>query len=171
MKIKWLARKVSGDYLNCICRPSLRFRRLHFRHSAQVEMQIPASAIPNKLLVISEFPRWFRCQFHICRCRLSGTWKLLIMHFRNQRTVSRFRLFKNPCPLIIHNHTKQSFFIRDYLITLYNLVHPCDKANKGGCSQLCNKRKEWHVCSCNAGFLLREDKRTCIKGRQFLARK
>ena len=44
------------------------------------------------------------------------------------------------------------------------LVHPCDKPNKGGCSQLCNKRKEWHVCSCKAGFLLAEDKKTCKKG-------
>ncbi len=45
-----------------------------------------------------------------------------------------------------------------------NLVHPCDKANKGGCSQICNKRKEFHVCSCKAGFVLGKDKKSCNKG-------
>ena len=44
------------------------------------------------------------------------------------------------------------------------LVHPCDKANNGGCSQICNKRMEKHECSCEAGFVLKEDKMTCKKG-------
>ena len=48
------------------------------------------------------------------------------------------------------------------------LVHPCDKANNGGCSQLCKKRKEWHVCSCKAGFVLVKDNRTCKRGKNIL---
>ncbi len=44
------------------------------------------------------------------------------------------------------------------------LVHPCDEASKGGCSQICNKRKEKHECSCEVGFVLTEDKMSCKKG-------
>ena len=44
------------------------------------------------------------------------------------------------------------------------LVHPCDEANNGGCSQICNKRKEKHECSCDVGFVLGEDKKGCNKG-------
>ena len=44
------------------------------------------------------------------------------------------------------------------------LVHPCDEANNGDCSQICNKKEEKHECSCEAGFLLAEDKRNCKKG-------
>ena len=46
----------------------------------------------------------------------------------------------------------------------YNLVHPCDEANNGGCNQICNKKKEKHECSCEVGFVLTEDNRTCKKG-------
>ena len=45
------------------------------------------------------------------------------------------------------------------------LVHACDEAKKGGCSQICNKRKENHECSCESGFVLEEDKMTCKKGQ------
>ncbi len=45
-------------------------------------------------------------------------------------------------------------------------IHPCDKENNGGCNQVCNKREEWHVCSCKAGFVLGKDKRTCKKGER-----
>ena len=44
------------------------------------------------------------------------------------------------------------------------LVHPCDEAKNGGCNQICNKREEKHECSCEAGFELGKDKRTCKKG-------
>lgn len=43
-------------------------------------------------------------------------------------------------------------------------VHPCDKKGNGGCSQICNKRKDLHVCSCKGGFVLAKDKMTCNKG-------
>jgi len=52
------------------------------------------------------------------------------------------------------------FLIKIFLI----LVHPCDKADNGGCSQICNKKNETHACSCEAGFLLKRDKMTCKKG-------
>ena len=45
------------------------------------------------------------------------------------------------------------------------LVHPCDEANNGGCSQICNKKNEKHECSCEVGFALEEDKKTCQKGK------
>lgn len=50
------------------------------------------------------------------------------------------------------------------IINVYYLVHPCDEANNGGCGQVCNKRKEKHECSCEAGFVLQQDKTTCKKG-------
>ena len=55
---------------------------------------------------------------------------------------------------------KTSFLIKHFLF----LVHPCDEANNGGCSQICNKRNETHECSCESGFILEEDKATCQKG-------
>ena len=45
-------------------------------------------------------------------------------------------------------------------------MHPCDKPKKGGCTQTCNKRKKWYACSCEAGYLLEDDKKTCKKGEQ-----
>ena len=47
------------------------------------------------------------------------------------------------------------------------LVHPCDKETKGGCNQICNKRKEWYECSCESGFVLGKDKKICNKGECF----
>ena len=52
----------------------------------------------------------------------------------------------------------------DFNIFNLYLVHPCDEANNGGCSQICSKRKEKHVCSCEPGFALEKDKTTCKKG-------
>ena len=46
----------------------------------------------------------------------------------------------------------------------YDLVHPCDEANNGGCNQICNKKKEKHECSCEGGFVLIEDNMTWIRG-------
>ena len=47
---------------------------------------------------------------------------------------------------------------------IFPLVHPCDESDNGGCSQICNKIKEKHECSCEAGFLLGGDNTTCNKG-------
>ena len=45
------------------------------------------------------------------------------------------------------------------------LVHPCDRADKGGCSQICNKKGDDAFCACNNGFVLDEiNKKTCRKG-------
>ena len=44
-------------------------------------------------------------------------------------------------------------------------VHPCDKENKGGCDQTCNKEDEKAVCSCAAPeFKLGEDGKSCLPG-------
>ncbi len=57
-----------------------------------------------------------------------------------------------------------SLLVMGFLINVYYLVHPCDETRNGGCNQICNKRKEKHECSCEAGFVLGEDKSTCKKG-------
>ncbi len=62
-----------------------------------------------------------------------------------------------------HHHTLTSIHMIFHFIFL---VHPCDKVNKGGCSQICNKRKDLHVCSCKAGFVLAKDKTTCNIGEK-----
>ncbi len=55
-----------------------------------------------------------------------------------------------------------------FLINYFkSLVHPCDEASNGGCSQICNKIKEKHECSCETGFVLGKDKRTCKKGQKY----
>ena len=55
-------------------------------------------------------------------------------------------------------------------------IHPCDKKNKGGCAQICNKKpfdeeeeeeeeeeSKPFTCSCKPGFKLDEDGVTCNK--------
>ena len=71
--------------------------------------------------------------------------------------------------IIIFEHSTLKYNIIYWLhnalaIFILFLVHPCDKPNKGGCGQICNKRKEWHVCSCKTGFVLGRDNKTCNKG-------
>ena len=51
-----------------------------------------------------------------------------------------------------------------YLTNFLSLVHPCDEENNGGCSQICNKLNRKHTCSCEAGYILEDDKKTCKKG-------
>ena len=56
-------------------------------------------------------------------------------------------------------------------------IHPCDKKNKGGCSQICNKvaiseeaeeeeeeKGKPYNCSCKSGFELAEDGISCTQG-------
>lgn len=47
---------------------------------------------------------------------------------------------------------------------LLSLVHPCDTASKGGCSQICKKKGKRYECNCEDGFVLGDDKETCNKG-------
>ena len=47
-------------------------------------------------------------------------------------------------------------------------VHPCDRTDNGECQQNCTKKGEIGVCSCDDGFKLNEDKKTCQKGMNFL---
>lgn len=51
-----------------------------------------------------------------------------------------------------------------YLTNFLSLVHPCDEENNGGCSQICNKLNRKHTCSCEAGYILEDDKKACKKG-------
>ena len=39
-------------------------------------------------------------------------------------------------------------------------VHPCDRPDKGGCEDICNKVEELAVCTCSEGFEL-TDQNTC----------
>ena len=44
------------------------------------------------------------------------------------------------------------------------LVHPCEKEEKGGCSDICKKNGLSVTCSCPEEYELMEDKKTCKKG-------
>ena len=50
-----------------------------------------------------------------------------------------------------------------------HVAHPCDKTSvgkkNGGCDQKCTKNDVVAVCSCNEGYKLAEDKKTCIKSK------
>ena len=43
-------------------------------------------------------------------------------------------------------------------------VHPCDKKTKGGCAHKCNKKGDGVFCSCNKGYILEKDNKSCKKG-------
>jgi len=40
-------------------------------------------------------------------------------------------------------------------------VHPCDTPSKGGCAQKCSKSGKAAICSCNTGYVLAADKKSC----------
>ena len=45
-------------------------------------------------------------------------------------------------------------------------MHPCDKAEKGGCEQICNKKGEKALCGCNDGFKVStEDSTQCVPSK------
>ena len=44
-----------------------------------------------------------------------------------------------------------------------SLVHPCEKETKGGCDHICNKKGDEVLCSCNDGYKLDGDAKSCIK--------
>ena len=45
--------------------------------------------------------------------------------------------------------------------SLLRLVHPCDREDIKACEQVCNKNGEKAECSCDEGFKLKEDGKTC----------
>ena len=45
------------------------------------------------------------------------------------------------------------------------LVHPCDRDNKGGCEQVCEKDGAKAKCGCKEGFEITDDGITCKKGK------
>ena len=46
------------------------------------------------------------------------------------------------------------------------LVHPCDKAEKGGCEQTCEKKgEEEYICTCPVGYKLNDDGKKCDKSK------
>ena len=49
-------------------------------------------------------------------------------------------------------------------LCLYS-VHPCDKEEKGGCSQICEKKGKEAACACKDGFFLAEDTKTCKESK------
>ena len=49
-------------------------------------------------------------------------------------------------------------------------VHPCDKADKGGCDQTCEKKgEEERICSCGVGFKLNADGQKCDKSMSIIS--
>ena len=61
--------------------------------------------------------------------------------------------------------------LRSYKFLFFVLpVHPCDKATKGGCEQVCNKDGENAKCSCEPAedFTLNADGKTCDKSKFFI---
>ena len=55
-------------------------------------------------------------------------------------------------------------FIIVFILIISTLVHPCDTAANGGCSQICNKKMEKYECACKSGFTLGQDGKSCNKG-------
>lgn len=53
------------------------------------------------------------------------------------------------------------------LFQFFFLVHPCEKATIGGCSQKCNIEGYSLSCSCLAGFKLAVDGKFCEKSEFF----
>lgn len=44
-------------------------------------------------------------------------------------------------------------------------VHPCERADKGGCSQTCEKDGDDAKCGCLDGYALGEDGKECEKSK------
>ena len=51
-------------------------------------------------------------------------------------------------------------------VVIFVLVHPCDKADKAGCEQNCEKKgEEDFVCTCSKEFKLNADGKKCDKSK------
>ena len=46
-----------------------------------------------------------------------------------------------------------------------HLVHPCDKEEKGGCSDICERKGDEAVCKCEENFKLTDDGKTCEESK------
>ena len=53
---------------------------------------------------------------------------------------------------------------RFIFLFLLNQVHPCDKEDKAGCEQVCEKKGTEAVCKCTEGFELEADGKFCKEG-------
>lgn len=42
-------------------------------------------------------------------------------------------------------------------------MHPCDLGDNGGCQHVCSKKGSDVLCSCEEGFELGDDEKTCVK--------
>lgn len=51
----------------------------------------------------------------------------------------------------------------DYVVCSIAEIHHCDSADNGDCSQICNKNGDAVECSCESGYLLGADGKTCDK--------
>ena len=70
--------------------------------------------------------------------------------------------------LPIFSQLKYFFIISPFISFALYLVHPCDKRTKGGCDQTCNKEGDSFSCSCETGFKLEGDGRSCKKSKNLL---
>ena len=71
--------------------------------------------------------------------------------------------------LWVDRHIKQSSMSLVFSVYAYTplyLVHPCDKADKGGCEETCEKKgEEEFICSCPVGYKLNDDGKKCDKSK------
>ena len=73
---------------------------------------------------------------------------------------------QDPVFIQIFAQIGQLFLTYSFLIMFLISVHPCDRRNKGGCSQICNRKDDrLYTCSCKPGFEIAKNKMTCNKGR------
>ena len=78
----------------------------------------------------------------------------------------------------IMTHSMVIFQIKNFVSKMYSgvhkteiivlPVHPCDKPNKGGCEQICDKDGEKAVCSCVSpyDYTLSANGKTCDKSKE-----
>ena len=65
--------------------------------------------------------------------------------------------------IMLKTKIDNNFFKHPVLNNYFCLVHPCDKEDNGGCSQICKKNGTTQVCACQPDFKLSTDGKMCNK--------
>ena len=82
-----------------------------------------------------------RTQFNLCLLKIRST------------------LYSLPDPVC------PSFTLMQPAFPVWFVVHPCEKEDNGGCQHKCNKQGSEASCSCNEGYQLNADTKTCDKSK------
>ena len=128
-------------------------RWICFGNSWLIPMSFQFILAIRKTKVVVNTSAW-RKEHKLFVLALSTIFSTKIRRLAKRVTTLSAHTWCSPPPLVSLKCIKLTFF----------LVHHCDEEENGGCSQKCVKDGDKVQCSCNKGYELEEDGKSCSKG-------